>query len=81
MVKIIELIYCDIERRVSGRGRHSRDYIRMVPQWYDKEGNLIFEKDPLYELESNKEKIERLEAEIEEIKGADNAIINPETRN
>jgi len=42
MAKIIELIYTE-ERR--GLGKTFDDPVRMVPQWWTKEGELLFEKD------------------------------------
>lgn len=43
-VEIIELIYCDLERRGKGQSKH--DPIRRIRQLYSKEGVLFMEDDP-----------------------------------
>ena len=41
--KIVKLIYTDLQRR--GMGESVEDPIRVIEQWYDLKGNLVFEKD------------------------------------
>lgn len=42
MVKIVELIYCNQLKR--GKGIED-DPVRLIEQWYEKDGTLVFEKD------------------------------------
>ena len=52
MAKIVELIYSNNELR--GKGINGNPY-RRIEQWFTKDGDLVFEKDPcLEDLEKEK---------------------------
>jgi hypothetical protein len=54
MAKIVELIYTTTIR---GKGQHKNDPVREVYQWYEKNGTLLFEKDPFEPSETEPEDI------------------------
>jgi hypothetical protein len=55
MTKIVELIYSNSERRGSGS---MTDPVRIIEQWFEKDGTLVFEKDSFSD-ENNKDYIDK----------------------